>query len=150
VLLPLSSVLPDSHTAGAVDLHKGQGRILFVDDERSLVNLGTLMLEGLGYTVDAYCDPKQALQQFKAHPNQYDLVITDVTMPHVPGDQLGQLIKDIRSDIPIVLCSGYTDRLDYEAALEAGFAEFVAKPLTYARLSNVVQAALLKSKRKKK
>ena len=89
----------------------GRERIMLVDDEESLTEVFKVLLADLGYTVAVYNDPALALKDFSEHSGDYDLVITDMTMPHMAGTEFaGELIK-IRS-IPIVLCTGRIDRMD--------------------------------------
>jgi PAS domain S-box-containing protein len=119
----------------------GTEHILFVDDEETLVNLGRLMLEKLGYRVTATCDPVQALEFVRAHPQDFDLVVTDLTMPGIKGDRLSREIKGIRADLPILICSGYTGEEEREATMGI-VAGFIPKPLSFDRLSHAIRQAL--------
>jgi len=119
----------------------GTEHILFVDDEEPLVNLVRQMLEMQGYRVTATCDPAQALEFVKAHPQDFDLVVTDLTMPGIKGDRLAREIKGIRDDLPILICSGYTGDEEREATM--GIVDgFIPKPLSYDRLSHAIRQAL--------
>ena len=103
------------------DLPRGNERILLVDDEESLSALGEQMLGRLGYRVEARTDPNEALKLFEAHRNAFDLVITDMTMPSMTGADLAKEILKLRPDIPIVLCTGFSDQINAEKA-KGGFA----------------------------
>jgi two-component system, chemotaxis family, CheB/CheR fusion protein len=121
---------------------KGIERILFVDDEATLAELNSERLESLGYTVTATTDSREALRIFKAGPDQFDLVITDYTMPHLTGIALSGEILKARSDIPIILCTGYSEAISSETALEAGVKEFLMKPLTKQEMAEAVRRVL--------
>jgi len=89
---------------------RGKERILFVDDEEIIVNSVRNMLEHLGYKVTTLMDSEEALKLFSANPSQFDLVMTDQTMPFMTGEDLGKEMMRIRADIPVILCTGYSDR----------------------------------------
>ena len=109
---------------------KGSGNILFVDDEEMLVKVAMRMLTQLGYTATSYSDPVLAYKDFKARPNDFDLVITDMTMPNMSGSILSQKILSIRPDTPIIICSGYSESIDEISAKKLGVRLFLLKPLT--------------------
>ncbi len=114
---------------------KGDETILLVDDETVIVELVQDYLEHLGYRVIARNNSMEALEEFAAHPDMFDLVITDKTMPHLTGSELaGQLIK-IRPDIPVILCTGFSDTAIVEEARTIGIREIFLKPLIMADLS---------------
>jgi len=92
--------------------------------------------------VKGFSDPTKALEIFKSNPNEFDIVITDQTMPKMLGDKLGQEILKIREDIPIILCTGYSDKIDRKKALSLGFKEFIIKPLTFTKLAAVIRKVL--------
>lgn len=120
----------------------GMGRILFVDDEDLLVEWGQDVLVRLGYTVRAFTDVSDALKIFSSDPAQFDLIITDQTMPHMTGVQLANKLLEIRNDIPIILCTGYSDSVSSEKVKEAGIKEFLMKPLGKQQLAEVVRRVL--------
>ena len=107
----------------------GDERILFIDDEELIVKLGRKMLERLGYKVEAMASPIEALEMFRSQPDQFDLVITDLTMPKMTGDKLVKEILNIRSDLPIILCTGFSEKIDEKKAREIGAADYIEKPL---------------------
>jgi PAS domain S-box-containing protein len=94
----------------------GNERILFIDDEPALVDLGKRMFEQLGYEVTSRTSSVEALELFKARPDRFDLVITDMTMPNIMGDKLAHELMKIRPDIPIILCTGYSEKITEEKA----------------------------------
>ncbi|CAB5087125.1 hypothetical protein D3OALGB2SA_1065 [Olavius algarvensis associated proteobacterium Delta 3] len=128
--------------APVLDMPKGQESILFVDDEEVLVDLGKQMLESLGYTVIGETDPKAALQRFEARPENFDMVITDLTMPGMTGDALAKTIIRSRPDLPIILVTGFSERETQEHAGNMGIREIVMKPLTILDLASVVRRVL--------
>jgi len=123
-------------------LPMGQEWILFVDDEQPLVEIGKQMLQRLGYTVATRTSSIEALELFKADPNRFDLVITDIVMPNMTGDKLAEKIIDIRSDIPVILCTGYSEKITRKDASEMGIQSFLMKPLVMRDLANTVRQAL--------
>ncbi|MBF0497728.1 MAG: PAS domain S-box protein [Deltaproteobacteria bacterium] len=120
----------------------GSARILFVDDEELLVELGQQVLEGLGYEVVGKSSSTEALETFRAQPDRFDLVITDMTMPRLTGRQLAQELMTIRPNIPIILCTGYSDLIDGKQAKEAGIREFVMKPYAAGKLAKAIYQVL--------
>ena len=116
--------------------------ILYVDDEAALAELGQEMLESLGYRVTAKKNSLEALEEFKADPQRFDIIITDQTMPALTGFDLAKQAMDIRPDIPVILCTGHSDRVTQETARDAGIREFVMKPMTIQTLAESVRIAL--------
>ena len=94
----------------------GNERILFVDDEEAVIAFGKRMMELLGYTVTATTSSTDALELFRQNPSGFDLVITDQTMPKITGSELATNFLEIRPDIPIILCTGYSSIIDEEKA----------------------------------
>jgi PAS domain S-box-containing protein len=111
------------------NLPAGEERILFVDDEESIVKLARQRLERLGYKVEATTSPIEALALFRSKPDQFDLIITDLTMPKMTGDKLVAEILSLRPNIPIILCTGFSERIDEKAATAIGAADYIEKPL---------------------
>jgi PAS domain S-box-containing protein len=120
----------------------GTERILFVDDEEMLVMLGKQMLERLGYKVVTKSSPLDALGTFRAAPKKFDVVITDQTMPGMTGDVLAGKLMAIRPDVPIILCTGFSELIHEEKAKKLGIREFVMKPLVLRDLASAVRRAL--------
>jgi PAS domain S-box-containing protein len=120
----------------------GNENILFVDDEKSLIELGDKMLSSLGYHVVTKTDPLAAIEIFKANPDQFDLVITDMAMPNMSGTGVAKKLMKIRADIPIVLCTGFSKLVDAETAKSFGIKGFLMKPITIHRLAETVREVL--------
>jgi len=141
-LFPLIDDSPEAELAEAAESPAGTERILFVDDEGSLVTLYKQMLEREGYQVVGQTSSPEALRQFQEEPDKFDLIVTDMAMPDMPGDRLAQEIIKIRSDIPIILCTGHSDRVDEDQAGELGISAYVMKPLTRTDLLNTIRKML--------
>ncbi len=107
----------------------GNERILFVDDEKSIVKMARQILERLGYQVETKQNPVDALESFHSKPEQFDLVITDMTMPDMTGDKLVEHILNISPDMPTILCTGFSEKISEKKAQELGIKAFVLKPL---------------------
>ena len=120
----------------------GTEQILFVDDEKVLVDIGEQMLKKLGYKVDSRTSPYEALEAFKATPSKYDVVITDMTMPKMSGENFSEEILKIRSDIPIIICTGFSNMMSPEKANATGIKDFLMKPLTMRELSKSIRHVL--------
>jgi len=129
-------------TATDTPLPSGDERILLVDDEKTLVDLGRQMLERLGYHVVCRTSSIEALELFKNRPDRFDLVITDMTMPNLTGDRLAGQIMSIRPDIPVILCTGFSEQISEESARKIGIREFILKPLVMDKLATAVRAVL--------
>ena len=142
IFLPVAKALPGADAKPSEQFPTGNESILFVDDEKSLIDLGRTLLERLGYRVETRASSIDAIEAFRADPGKYDLVISDMTMPKMSGDELARAIKAIRSDIPIILCSGFSDRIDARVKEAIGISAFLMKPVTYADLANTVRMAL--------
>jgi len=124
------------------DLPGGTERILLVDDEKELTQVGSQMLERLGYAVYATTSPREALKLFKQDAASFRLIITDLTMPQMTGIQLARQVKRIDPGIPIILCSGYGDPLARERSKALGINDFIIKPIVKSELSKVVRRVL--------
>ena len=120
----------------------GNEKILFVDDEPSIVDLNCQRLERLGYEVKSTTKPLEALEWFKSDPNQFDVIITDMTMPKMTGDRLAKEIFKIRSDMSIILCTGYSNRISEEKAQELGIRKYIEKPIEMVNLARSVREVL--------
>ena len=107
----------------------GTERILVVDDEQNILGVFSELLTMHGYTVDTFLDSREALHHFRANPEAYDLVITDMTMPGMTGDILGRKLMTNRPDLPVVLCTGFSKTIGREECLRHGFAAYLAKPV---------------------
>ena len=111
-------------------------------DEAALAEMGKQMLEHLGYEVDTQTGSTKALELFREKADQFDLVITDMTMPHMTGEKLAKEFMKIRPDIPVILCTGYNERITGERAKKMGIVEFAMKPLLIRDLAEATRRAL--------
>lgn len=142
VYLPIIASEVRQTAASDAPLPTGNERILFVDDEKTLVDLGRQMLARLGYQVVCRTSSIEALELFKKRPDHFDLVITDMTMPNMTGDKLVRHIMRIRPDMPVILCTGFSEQISEESAGEIGIREFILKPLVMDKLATAVRAVL--------
>jgi PAS domain S-box-containing protein len=120
----------------------GNEMVLLVDDEPPIAKMGKRLLIGLGYDVTVRTSSVEALELFRAKPDAYDLVITDMTMPNMTGDKLATELMKIRPDIPIILCTGFSKQISEESASRMGVKAFVYKPIVKANLANAVREVL--------
>jgi PAS domain S-box-containing protein len=125
-----------------IPVPKGNERILFIEDEAALVEMGKKMLQSLGYDATPMTSSIEALALFRKDPKQFDLVITDTTMPHMPGDILAQELMKIRPDIPVIISTGHSKRISRQKAKEKGIKGFLMKPLLMRELAETVRKAL--------
>lgn len=142
VFFPRTETEAPQQILPAGPLPTGNERILFVDDNEVVVDAVRLLLESLGYKVVARMNGIEALEVFKAQPNEFDLVITDQTMPHMPGKELAQELIRIRPDIPIILCTGYSERITEEEAKAVGIREYVMKPFAMDDMARIIRKVL--------
>jgi PAS domain S-box-containing protein len=117
----------------------GTEKILIVDDEESIVKMEKKMLERLGYRVTATNDSRKALEIFKANPEKFDLVITDMTMPYMTGIQLANEIKNTRIDTPIIICSGFSDQVNQDTYEEIGIQGYITKPVIKREMAQMIK-----------
>ena len=120
----------------------GSERILFVDDEAALVELGDIMLTSLGYHVTSRTSSIEALELFRARPHDFDLVITDMTMPNMRGNDLARKLLKIRPDIPIIVCTGFSEMITEEKAKALGIRRLVMKPIFTKDIARVIREVL--------
>ena len=142
VYLPIIQEEEKPENAPEGPLPTGSERILFVDDEELLIELGSQMLEILGYEVVTKKSSTEALELFRSEPDRFDLVITDMTMPHMTGDKLARELMEIRPDIPIILCTGHSKLISEKQAKEMGIKAFVGKPILKRAMAETVRKVL--------
>jgi PAS domain S-box-containing protein len=146
VLLPCirgkEEEIPENDTRMKQEIPRGTESILLVDDEEELTDAAQKMLEKLGYEVVGKSDPVKALALFKKAPFQFDIIVSDLTMPHITGIQLAREIKRIRTDIPIILLSGYSSEMTMEQFNAAGVSDFIRKPISRNKLAQKVRDVL--------
>ncbi len=129
-------------TGGDAAVPGGKERVLFVDDEEVLAEMGAEILTDLGYDVVSETRSRDALDLLRRNPSSFDLVITDMTMPDITGIELAEEILSVRADMPIVLCTGFSHLVDGEAAKKAGIRAFAMKPLTKREIAQTIRKAL--------
>jgi len=120
----------------------GSERILLVDDEASIIAMEKQALERLGYQVTSRISSIEALEAFSAHPDNFDLVITDMSMPKMSGDKLANELIRIRPDIPILLCTGFSESMTDEKIKSIGIKGFLKKPIVIKDLAQKIQKTL--------
>ncbi|MBU4130991.1 MAG: response regulator [Proteobacteria bacterium] len=125
----------------------GTERILMVDDEKTIIDINKRILKSLGYTVEARTSSLEALECFKAMPDKFDLVISDVTMPLMTGDLLAQEMMKIRPDLPVILCTGFSKKITREKAETIGIKAFLMKPLLKKEMAHIIRMVLDEAKR---
>jgi CheY-like chemotaxis protein len=122
-------------------LPTGTERIFLIDDEPILVEMGTAILERLGYEVTPETDSLRALEIFRSMPGEFDLIITDYTMPNMTGADLSREIRQIQPDIPIILCTGFSEKVNEESAVDLGVG-LVMKPFSMKQIAELVRKVL--------
>jgi PAS domain S-box-containing protein len=131
-----------SDRAGDLPVAGGHERLLFIDDEPALTEIGEELLTGLGYEVTIQTSGRAALALFRLDPSRFDLVITDQTMPEMTGIQLAAALLAIRPDVPVILSTGFSQTATERSAKEAGIRAFVMKPLTKGEIARTVRQVL--------
>ncbi|MCK5193438.1 MAG: response regulator [Desulfobulbaceae bacterium] len=115
---------------------------MFIDDDADLAYLGKKSLEKIGCSITVFTSSQKALQTFQTNPAHFDLVITDQTMPELTGFELSKKLLAIRSDLPIILCTGHSDIVDAKKAKSIGIKDFLMKPLDIHTLTGSIQKML--------
>ncbi len=147
VYLPLNKQSVESEkTKKTQSIATGTERILLVDDEISIVALEKKVLERKGYSVVERTSSIDALEAFKAHPDAYDLVISDMNMPNMTGVQLAKEMLTIRPDIPIIICTGFSERISEDIAKDIGVRGFLMKPVVMAEMAKEMRRVLDEAK----
>jgi PAS domain S-box-containing protein len=142
IYLPKVDMTASINTEAPKTIVGGSERILFVDDEKMLVDIGQQVLQRLGYDVVSRTSPIEALELFKAKPDFFDLVITDKTMPGMTGDALARELISIRPTLPVIICTGYSQTIDHERAKQIGIKAFVMKPILINEIADAVRRVL--------
>jgi PAS domain S-box-containing protein len=143
VYLPLMEKAQESDPEKEMtQLLTGTEHILLVDDEKSIIHLEKQMLKRLGYQTSGYTSSRVALAAFKTEPSRFDLVITDMNMPNMNGMQLAAEMIAIRQDIPIILCTGFSERINKENAAAMGIKGLLMKPVVMKDLAHKVREVL--------
>jgi len=147
VLFPIIEGQTETNVEKSDHLPTGTEHILFVDDEKPIVDMTQKLLERLGYKVETKINPVEALELFQLKPSKFDLVITDMTMPQMTGVTLSKKLMDIRPDIPVIICTGHSSLINEEKAEEQGIAAYVTKPTAMSDLAKIIRKALDEAKR---
>ena len=124
------------------ELATGNERILLVDDEVMIVDVMNQFLSQLGYQTTAMTDSPAALETFRSQPEQYDLVITDMTMPKLTGIQLTRAIREVRNDIAVIICTGFSEQISIERSKELGIQAFIMKPVVMGEMAKTIRNVL--------
>lgn len=141
-LFPLYDGRPEAEEKSRKDLPKGSEHILFIDDESVVTKTSKKVLETLGYRITTSTVPKRALKMFKQNPDKFDLVITDMAMPEMTGDKIAREMLKIRPDLPIILCTGYSEIMSEKKAHKIGIRAFAVKPLDKAQMAVLIHRVL--------
>jgi CheY-like chemotaxis protein len=120
----------------------GSERVLLVDDEPPILEMIRRMLEGLGYAVTSAEDGTDALALFCADPHRFDLIFTDMTMPRMTGERLAREVKAIRPDMPVIICTGFSENMNPDRSRELGLSGCLLKPILRSDLAAAVRSAL--------
>jgi len=142
MLFPIVTEKPEIVTETTDELPLGNERILFVDDEKSITKMTGKTLQRLGYQIEIKTNPLEAIELFQSKPDQFDLIITDMTMPQMTGVKLSKKLKEIRSDIPVIICTGHSALLDEEKAKEMGIDAYVMKPIVKQEIAKTIRQVL--------
>jgi DNA-binding NtrC family response regulator len=124
------------------DAPKGTERLMLVDDEIAILDTLKKILTRQGYRVSTFANGESALQAFKKNPHQFDLIITDMTMPQMTGDTFSRKALQIRASIPIIICTGYHENFTEQHAMNAGIKKYIQKPVLGMDLSKIVRNLL--------
>ena len=139
ILLPRLDVVLPAQSAYTMEWPKGRGKVLFVDDEEVLARWGEQILTHLGYTVVTKTNPHEAVELFHKQPDHFDVVVTDQTMPTMSGEAFAKALLEIRHDISIVLCTGFSHTMSADKANQLGLKGFLMKPVNGAVLAKTLQ-----------
>jgi CheY-like chemotaxis protein len=143
VYLPrVQEAVEASSITASLSTRRGSEHILIVDDEKQLIDMQRQLLEFLGYKVTSHTSSEEALDAFRSNPEAFDLVVTDMTMPRMTGDQMALQMLSIKPRIPIVICTGYSNRISKEKAKAIGIKGLVLKPVVLREMAEVIRNAL--------
>jgi len=142
IMLPQVIAEPDKEEDSSSKVPTGTEHILFVDDEKTLMDLLKRILESLGYTVTAKNSSLEALETFQQAPDEFDMVITDQTMPHITGYNLAKRILEIKPSANIILCTGYSETVTPEKAEAAGIKSLIYKPISKKEIAQEIRKVL--------
>ena len=146
IYLPVTNKCLPQQTFTPSALPTGNERILFVDDEITIVKMGGQIIERLGYSVTTSTNSMEALDLFRSNPAHFDLVITDMTMPTMTGDQLAKELMNIKPDLSVMLLTGYSKKITKETAMQIGVKAFAYKPIVKEELAKTIRKVLDEAK----
>ena len=143
IFLPAVACRIDGKPEQLAPVYPGRESIMFIDDEQDLVDLTRQALERLGYKVQTWTNSVRALEAFQVQPDAYDVVITDMTMPNMTGKELAGELMQIRPDIPVILCTGFSEWITEEEAKALGIKDFLLKPIIIQDLAASIRKVLV-------
>ncbi len=133
---------PVAEETTAKQVVSGQETILLIDDEKEITSALSAILSRHGYDVRAFTDGLEAIESFREAPQAIDLVVTDMTMPGITGSQLAREMLSLRPELPVILCTGYSDLINHESARKMGISEYLQKPVMMATLLQKIRKQL--------
>ena len=143
VVLPVVEQQANEEADGVEAMEGGGGRtVLFVDDETAVAQMAVKMLRALGYAPAIATDGEEALTMLQQSPKDYDLVVTDLTMPGISGRELAKAVVELRPDLPVILCTGCNQQYTEAEALRDGFADIIHKPIVMRQLADAIADAI--------
>jgi len=142
VYLPVIEAFEEKTQVKTQPFQKGNEHVLLVDDQKDVVDIEQQLLEAIGYQVTSKTSGVDALDAFRANPDSFDLVITDMTMPNITGDRLARELKKTRPDIPVILCTGFSEAMSKEKAAALEINGFLRKPVMMKDLSREIRKVL--------
>ena len=148
VLFPVIEIKKSQLTDVIEELPTGTERILFVDDEMSITRMVERALRQLGYSIVVQTSSLAALEMFQSGPDEFDMVITDMTMPKMSGEKLAMALLEIRPELPIILCTGFSKNISEQKALNAGIRAFLYKPVNTTELAKTIRTVFDEAKTK--
>jgi len=143
VYLPkIEDHIAERETVAGEAVPMGNERVLLVDDEEDIVQIYQKRLKQLGYDVFTHTSSLQAMEAFRSKPDSFDIVITDMTMPNLTGDRLAVEIKRLKPEIPVILCTGFSEKMTAEKASKIGVDAFLMKPISLTDLAKTIRIVL--------
>lgn len=142
VFLPVTENGSQPPVEEIIPVKGGDERILFLDDEVLLSELGKQLLEKLGYCVEAFTSSLEALDTFRSRPGEFDLIITDQTMPGMTGLQITAEIRKLNPRIPVILCTGFSESVDEGNFKDKGVDSYIVKPIVKREISRIIREVL--------
>lgn len=141
--IPVIDAILDCEPAHDAELIQGgKENILLVDDEFMIADTMKIMMEQLGYRVSAFTESSRAIEVFEENPGAFDLVITDMTMPKMTGDVLAAKIQELKADTPVIICTGFNNRVEPESFKNRGIFEILTKPVRTTTLAKAIKKLL--------